>query len=87
MHEAFRFEAWLAAANKRVQAEYWRLFRESRWDQYPIVPTPKGNDSIVEHVLAADPDFSDLGRLTGRIERETLRFIEDIEGFLSEVAG
>lgn len=87
VHDAFRFEAWLAAANKRVQADYWRQLQESHWDKYPIVPTTKGVDSIVEHVLAADPDFSDLDSLTGQIERETLRLIEDVESFLAEHAG
>jgi hypothetical protein len=43
----------------------------------------KGVDSIVEHELVADPDFSDLDGLTHRIETETMQFIEDVEGFLS----
>jgi hypothetical protein len=31
-----------------------------------------------------NPDFSDLDALTEQIERETLKFIKDVEGFLSE---
>ena len=83
VHEAFRFEVWLAGANKQVQGATWRLFRESGWDQYPVVPTTEGMDAIVEHVLAEDPDWQDLDALTARIEEGTLRFIADVEGFLA----
>jgi hypothetical protein len=84
VHETFRFEVWLAAANKSLQAQTWKLFKESDWRRYPIVPTTRGVDAIIEHVLVADPDFSDLKALTGQIESQTLKFIEDVEGFLSE---
>ncbi len=84
LHEAFRFEAWLAGMNKQVQAEYWKLFKESGWKKYPIVPTTKGADSIVEHVLADKPDFRDLEALTRQIESGTLKFIEDIESYLGD---
>ena len=82
VHEAFRFEAWLAAVNKQVQLNYWKMIKESGWDQYQLVPDVKGNDAILEHVLVGDPDFGDLDRLTRQIERETLKFSEDVESFL-----
>ncbi|HNZ12178.1 MAG TPA: hypothetical protein PKL11_00880 [Anaerolineaceae bacterium] len=83
LHEAFRFEVWLAGANKQVQAKYWKLFQESGWAQYRLVPTIQGADSIIEHILVDNPDFSDLERLTGQIERETLTFIADVEPFIT----
>jgi len=84
IHESFRFEVWLAGANKQVQMEYWKLIKESNWNQYHLVPSTKGADSILEYVLANNPDFSDLNQLTSQIERGTLKFIEDVERFLSE---
>lgn len=84
IHESFRFEVWLAGYNKQIQAKYWKLFKESGWNQYHLVPTTQGADSIVEYVLADNPDFSDLNTLTNQIERGTLKFIEDVESFLSE---
>lgn len=84
LHETMRFEAWLAGSNKQVQAKYWNLFKESGWNKYRIVPDTKGIDAILEHTLADDPDFRDLSRLTGQIECETLKFIEDVEAFLSK---
>ena len=84
LHDAFRFEVWLAGNNKQVQSKYWKLFKESDWNKYHIVPTTKGIDSIVEYILVDDPDFRDLDTLTKQIERETLKFIKDVESFLSK---
>jgi hypothetical protein len=82
LHKAFRFEVWLAGYNKQVQTKYWMLFKQSGWNQYPVVSTTQGVDSIVEHVLVDKPDFSDLSSLTKQIEGETLKFIADVEGFI-----
>ncbi|HEY6074164.1 MAG TPA: hypothetical protein VIV15_12445 [Anaerolineales bacterium] len=83
LHEAFRFEVWLAGYNKQVQSKYWNLFKESNWKKYPLVASTEGADSILESVLVDDPDFSDLEALTSQIEKGTLKFIKDVEGFLS----
>ena len=84
IHEGCKYEAWLAGANKQVQSKYWKLFKESDWNKYPIVSTTKGVDSIAEHILVDNPDFSDLDTLSKQIERETLNFIKDVESFLSK---
>ena len=63
--------------------EYWKMIKDSDWNQYHIVPTTKGYDSIIEHVLVEAPDFNDLGALTEQIESETLKFIKDVESFLA----
>ncbi len=83
LHEAFRFEVWLAGANKQVQQKYWKLFKDSGWNKYQLVPTTKGVDSIVEHILVDNPDFSDLEALTKKIETTSMTFITDIESFIS----
>ena len=84
LHEAFRFEVWLAAYNKNVQTKYWKLIKESDWNKYRIPSTTKGVDSIIEDILVDNPDFSDLDTLTKQIERGTLKFIDDVENFLSK---
>ena len=84
LHAAFRFEVWLAGYNKQAQAKYWTLFKESGWNKYQLAPAIKGADSILEHILVDNPDFGDLEALTAQIEAGTLKFIEDVEGFLSE---
>jgi len=84
IHESMRFEVWLAGYNKQVQSKYWKIIRESSWDKYRIVPTTKGADSILEHILVDNPDFRDLDKLTKQIEKGTMKFIEDIESFLAK---
>jgi hypothetical protein len=83
LHEQFRFEVWLAGYNKQVQTRYWKLFKENNWNKYHLVPTPQGVDSILEDILVDDPDFSDPQALTRQIERGSLKFIRDVEDFLS----
>ncbi len=83
LHEAFRFEAWLAGVNKQVQQEYWQRFKEGGWDRYRLVPTTQGADAILQAVLAEEPDFRDLPALTARLEDGTLQFMREVEGFLA----
>jgi hypothetical protein len=84
IHNTCRFEVWLAGYNKQVQLKYWKLFKQSGWGKYNIVSTTKGVDSIIEYILVDDPDFRDLDTLTKQIERKTLKFIKDVESFLSK---
>jgi len=83
-YAAFGFEAWLAARNRKVQREYWELFRDSHWTEYRVVAPAEGIDSIVECDLAKDFDFSDPGALTSKIEMATAAFIDNMERYLSE---
>jgi hypothetical protein len=83
IHDTFRFEVWLAGYNKQIQTKYWKLFIESDWNKYHIPSTTKGVDSILEFILVDTPNFNDLDTLTKQIEKGTLKFIKDIENFLS----
>ncbi|MCW4030384.1 MAG: hypothetical protein NWE92_12150 [Candidatus Bathyarchaeota archaeon] len=82
IHESFRFEVWLAGYNKNIQAKYCRQIKEHNWNKYRL-PAKANGDSILEHVLVENADFTDLDSLTKKIEVGTLRFIDDIESFLS----
>jgi hypothetical protein len=85
LHEEFRFEVWLSGVNRQVQEKYWELIEESKWNKYKLVSQEgKGVDSIIEHILVDNPDFSDLDALTQQIEIGTLKFIQDVENFLSK---
>jgi hypothetical protein len=85
-YDEFQFEAWLVGRNRKVQREYWELFRDSRWPSYRVVAPATGVDAIVEYVLVSEPDFRDPDALTSLIEAGTLVFIRDMETFLSEHA-
>lgn len=84
VYDAFRFEIWLSGKNKQVLTQYWKIFQQSGWDKYKVVEPGKGIDSVVEHVLVADPDFSDLDALTQQIELGAVQFIQEIESFLDK---
>ena len=84
IHDKCRFEVWLAGYNKDVQTKYWKLFKESDWNKYHIASTTRGVDSIIDYILTDNPDFSDLDTLTKQIEKGTLKFIKDVENFLSK---
>lgn len=86
LYDTFRFETWLSGKNKRVLAKYWQIISESKWSKYKIVEPAKGVDSVLEHILVDNPDFSDLDVLTKQMEQGTLKFIQDIEKFLVESA-
>lgn len=82
LYEPFRFEVWLSEKNKQVLAKYWEIIRKGKWNKYKIVEPAKGVDSVVEHILVENPNFSNLAALTKQIEQGTLKFIQDIERFL-----
>jgi hypothetical protein len=84
VYNTFRFEVWLFGYNKNIQNKYWKLIKESNWNKYRIPSTLKGVDSIIEYNLVENPDFLDLDALTKQIEGGTLKFIKDVENFLSK---
>ncbi len=85
-YDAFRFEAWLAGGNRKVQRQYWELFKDGQWPEYRVSTPGKGVDSILECDLASDFDLDDPDALTSIIETTTVAFIDDIERFLSSPA-
>jgi hypothetical protein len=83
-YEAFRFEAWLAGRNRKVQRQYWELFKGRPWPKYRVVEPAAGTGAILECVLAADFDLGEPDALTAAIATTAVAFITDIERFLSE---
>jgi hypothetical protein len=83
-YDAFGFEAWLAGGNRKVQRQYWELFKDSQWPEYRVVTPAKGIDSILECDLVADFNLDDPDTLTASIEDATVAFINDIEMSLAE---
>lgn len=82
-YEAFRFEAWLAGRNRKIQKQYWELFQDCRWPRYRVVTPATGIDSILECDLATYFDLDEPDALTATIESGAAAFVDDIERFLS----
>ena len=85
IHATCQFEVWLFGVNKQVQTQYWKMIKDSGWNQYKLVETTKGEDAILTHVLVEEPNFDDLDGLTNQIEVGVLRFVGDVEGFLGGI--
>jgi len=74
----------LAGYNKQIQTEYWNLFKDNNFNKYQIVKSVKGSDAIIQNIIIDKPDFNNLSNLNNQIETKTLKFINDIEIFLTE---
>lgn len=84
-YDAFRFEVWLAARNRKIQQQYWELFKDRQWEDTRLVRPGEGIDAILERDLAADFDLSDPETLTSNIEVKTAAFINDIEASMAKL--
>jgi hypothetical protein len=85
IHDKISFEVWLSGINKQIQLIFWKKLKETGFDKYRIPLTIKGKDSIVEFDLVNQPDFDNLTKLTEQIEKGTIKFIQDIETYLSKL--
>ncbi len=83
-YDAFRFEAWLAARNRKVQRQYWELAKDSHWAEYRVVTPAPGVDAVIEYDLAKDFDLDDPDALTAQIEKATAAFTKNMERFFSQ---
>jgi hypothetical protein len=81
-YSAFRFEAWLAARNRKIQKQYWELVKKGRWPDYRVMRPGKGIDSILECDLATDIALDNPDALTATMEAGIVAFMSDIERFI-----
>lgn len=86
-YDAFRFEAWLAAANRQIQRRTWESFKDTRWPGYRVVTPGPGVDSIIECDLADEFDLAKPEALTAAIEKKVAKFTRDIEKALAHDGG
>lgn len=84
-YDAFRFEAWLSARNRKIQRQYWEIFKERPCADYRVITPAEGIDSIIECDLAKDFDLSDPEALASTIENGTAKFVETVEKYLSRL--
>lgn len=82
LHATGQFQVWLSGANRGVHEEYWQRFQAQGHGSYRLVPPERFADSILEHTLVEDPDFSDLDALMRQIEQGALTFIREIDRLL-----
>ncbi|MDI9368670.1 MAG: hypothetical protein QM445_10045, partial [Thermotogota bacterium] len=78
LHKESRFEVWLGAINRKVQAEYIEFFGLKNISQYKLSQVSPGVDSILESTLSDRPDFDNPEELKKEIERKTIEFAKNI---------
>lgn len=82
-YEAFAFEVWLAARNRKLQRHYWELLRDGGWSGYRLVEPAPGIDAIVELDVAGGLELEDPAALTSRIESAAATLLVELERFLA----
>ena len=78
LHEKGTFEIWLAANNRKIQADYINILNKREVREYKVSAVSPGVDSIVQAVLVAQPDFDAPEGLKMQIEMATMSFTKDI---------
>jgi hypothetical protein len=83
LHETGRFEAWLSAGNRKIQAEYVSLLSRINLHADELSLSAPGADSILSRILESAPDFDAPQQLSELLEERLLQFIEDVTSILS----
>lgn len=84
LHETCNFEIWLAANNRKIQAEYIDLLSQLNTGDYSLSKVQPGVDSIVECSLVNRPDFDHPDELKKQIEAKAMVFIKDMTSLLNQ---
>lgn len=81
-HKMLSFSICLSGQNKSIRKKHWQMFSESDWNKYHVAESIEDSLSIIEHVIVKEPDFKNKRNLTKQIEKESLKFIEEIKMIL-----
>ena len=80
-HQKVCFELWLLGQNAPVQKEYWELLKSTKWNSGR---TSMPKYSVLEAMIVASPDFTDLTALSLQIKDTMLSIVEEVMPFLPE---
>lgn len=82
LHEENRFELWLAANNRHIQAETSEQLSHRDMGKYTLSQLNPGVDAIIATIIAEKPDFADPDVLMEWIDGEVDRFSRDMIALL-----
>ena len=85
LHEACRFEVWLAGSNRKIQSKVINQLSKKNLGEYQLSRVSPGIDSIIESVLVEKPDFDMPDALRYQIEEKTIEFIEEMTLLLNQL--
>jgi hypothetical protein len=84
LHEEGTFEAWLAAANRSIQAEYMERLQAKDTKNYTLASASPGVDAILSATIIAQPDFDHPAILLQLISDAAATFTKDMIHILCE---
>ena len=58
------------------------MFKDSDWNKYHLAESINDSLSIIDQTIVEEPDFSNKRNLTELIEKESLKFIDEIKDIL-----
>lgn len=82
IHQEMRFGISLSGQNKQIREHYRKIFSKRDFNKYLIPDANEDSYSVVNEILAENPDFDDLFQLNMQIERKAIEFIEDVTEML-----
>lgn len=78
LHEEYRFELWLAANNRSIQAAYIKMLESKDLGEYILSHVQPGVDAIVSALIIQQPDFDQPDSLKIRIAEKLDTFVNDM---------
>lgn len=81
-HSKMRFELWLLGQNAEVQDKYWKLLKNTEWNQSR---TDRPQYSVLEAVLIETPDFDNQDALTNEISERVMCVINDVKDYIKSI--
>lgn len=79
-HRQMQFELWLMGQNASIQARYWNLLKNSKWNKHrPDMP----KYSVLETTLVQNPNFEDSDKLTKDILSAAVASAKEIEDYIN----
>lgn len=79
LHASNRFELWLSANNRKLQKRWIEALNQKEGLEYRVSEMGVGVDSIVEYIVHVQPNFDAKEALKQSLEKNTIRFIQDME--------
>ncbi|WP_051568376.1 AraC family transcriptional regulator [Crocinitomix catalasitica] len=81
-HKDLSFSICLSGQNKSIRKKYWKIFKGSDWNKYHLAESIDDSLSIIDQTIVEKPNFNNKRNLTEKIEKESLKFIEEIKDIL-----
>lgn len=78
-HATLQLELWLMGQNAKIQQDYWKILKKSKWNAHR---TTMPQYSVLEVVLIESPNFESPEELLLAIRTKALQIIEEINPLL-----